>query len=47
MSLPIDTAHVDWSFPAGFARIWVVRAWKDSSRTYMQEYSKFVTTFRR
>lgn len=29
MSLPIDTPHVDWSFHAGFARIWVARALKD------------------
>lgn len=47
MSLPLNTPHVDSSFRAGFARIWVARAWKDWSRTYMQEYSKFVATFTR
>lgn len=45
MSLPIDIPHVNWSFHAGFARIYVATAWKDSFRPYMQEYSEFVTTF--
>lgn len=29
MSLPIDTPHVDWSFHAGFARVYVATVWKD------------------